>query len=1826
MARAISTNGAGITQVQFRVSGPSTLVANGTLVSDVPTNGGWQYDWASAPGGSYTLRAMATDAGGRIAFSTNVSFTLNNPPVAVDDAIEFTMNSTNDVNVLANDSDPNGHAFTVTQLLDAPTRGFTNLVDGVVYYAPSNNVFGRDSFRYVIADIHGAKATGTVSVLIRPGGSNYVVNYTNSTQIAQPSNHVEIIGATNVIGTAHSDFLDYWKLEYRRRGGARSVWTQIATGTTNVWSGLLGVFDPTGLPNGQYDLRVTLHDLFGSWQDSETTVLVTENNKIGHFTLSFTDLQIPVSGLPITLTRTYDSRMMEVGDFGVGWNLDVSSVRLEKSGLMGKGWGASAGTDSIGRAFAGVQETETHTVSIVFPDGKVYRFRPEVWLGKEQNWTGATHLSAGEANVIYTNLPGTVGTLRELNPPSYLALGYVAMNEPVTLHDVRPNPYETGDTNDFGPFYDPQEFEFTTLDGRKFQFNAAGKVIRMMDRVGNALEFRADGIIHTNSGKSVKFIRDAAGRIEEIYDPNGLNTAGQPSGPPAMQYKYDGAGNLENALRLNTRNATNPAYLTTTMGYTNAKYPHYLTDITDPRGIKAIRNEYGDDGRLKSMTDASGKTINYIHSVSNRTEIIVDRLSRTNTFVYDTKGNVTESVNPLGHTNRFTYDANGNQLTHTDPLGHITTNTFDANDNLLSVTLPHKPGENPAAFTTRFTYDASGELTSTILPTGGVLTSVVDPDSGNLLQALAGTNLITSFVYDANGNVTAEGDRFGTNGFAYDAYGNALRMTNTLGQVIESGYDPNGNLTNLIDNGVTSSFQLDALGREAFSDYGNGITLSNSFDSHLDWTSVDAPTIGHMERRFDEQGRLAGWKTVNGATPGFAYNDNGQLEYETNSVGVVTYYTYDAAGRIAATTNLATAAGNAFAFDAAGRKVFEVNALGHATGYAFNPDGSLAAMTNAFGTNVWTYSYETGGGCCGGNGASASVTDPLGRVSKTVRSPYGLPLEAIFTSGSLSATSKTAYISGMVSPDQEAEEYPATITDEGGRTRTNSYTSLGQLETATDLGGNRWTNKYDSTSGAVTQIVNPLGSNHLKYIYDTLDNVRTLIFADGGALTNFYDSANRLNGSRLPSGTLVTNFFDSAGRLTNRQAKVNGMLTESVAFGYNSGDAVTIMIDNTGGTTNLYDSAGRFMGSDYPTGASVRYARDLLDRIIAITNKASGGGSNYVTQYRYDAVGNVTNVIDHWGGNTYLEYDQVNRRTKRTLPNGVVSEWQYDWRDRVTNITHKISSTTLASVGYMRASGGEPTRITREDGSYVLLAYDSALRLTNEIFHSSGGAPQSTNGYGYDAAGTRIRLVKAGLAYTNAVTQGYRVTQVKTNGIVAESYDYDLSGRVTNVVRDGVTQRLGYNSADQLVAVTNGSAWTQYVHDGGGRRSKATDQAGAERRFLVAPTAGADLESPHLIADSGNTLKQVYLHLEDQPLMRFDGSGGNSRTYYLEDGMGSVIGIVPHTSPGTGNTSRLFYDGFGNSRTTNGPAPTIPAGTGGDFRFHGLWQETNSGLYHVRARDYDPRTGRFLSRDPVEGDARVPESLYPYSYASSNPHLYSDPSGQFSVIEISITGAKQITFQTFRQLAVAKAKAWAKDKISDFLLDQLVSTLSGLLPIDINALFAEGRSRAGFKFEDMVLGPICDVLGEAGDIFWLGPKVSKGGTVYDNGVNCDGFEERPVGPTGVRGLARPDFIISTKPPVERGKYHNQSLVIGDVKLSGALHSYLNGRQRTQFDAIVSYSSKYTLSRSALFITVWSGKSKHHKAISKQLEQHARGKGVLFVVLSLDDVTPSKRKR
>src|SRR5262249_40052518 len=148
----------------------------------------------------------------------------------------------------------------------------------------------------------------------------------------------EITKPTSISGSVTTGT---WKLEYSLLDGAGNPTTfaTFASGAAPVTNATLGTLDPTMLLNGQYLVRFSSTDAAGQTASTSSTVDVSRNTKVGNFTLSFNDLSVPLPGLPITVTRTYDSRDKRVGDFGVGWTIGVATVRVQKNGgAIGTGW------------------------------------------------------------------------------------------------------------------------------------------------------------------------------------------------------------------------------------------------------------------------------------------------------------------------------------------------------------------------------------------------------------------------------------------------------------------------------------------------------------------------------------------------------------------------------------------------------------------------------------------------------------------------------------------------------------------------------------------------------------------------------------------------------------------------------------------------------------------------------------------------------------------------------------------------------------------------------------------------------------------------------------------------------------------------------------------------------------------------------------------------------------------------------------------------------------------------------------------------------------------------------------------------------------------------------------------------------------------------------------------------------------------------------------------------------------------------------------------------------------------------------------------------
>lgn len=92
---------------------------------------------------------------------------VNQRPVAVDDGAALAEDESVVVDVLANDSDPDGDSLSIVGGI-APDHGTVAHASGTLHYTPYRNYNGTDTFRYFIDDGAGGRDTATVSVTITP--------------------------------------------------------------------------------------------------------------------------------------------------------------------------------------------------------------------------------------------------------------------------------------------------------------------------------------------------------------------------------------------------------------------------------------------------------------------------------------------------------------------------------------------------------------------------------------------------------------------------------------------------------------------------------------------------------------------------------------------------------------------------------------------------------------------------------------------------------------------------------------------------------------------------------------------------------------------------------------------------------------------------------------------------------------------------------------------------------------------------------------------------------------------------------------------------------------------------------------------------------------------------------------------------------------------------------------------------------------------------------------------------------------------------------------------------------------------------------------------------------------------------------------------------------------------------------------------------------------------------------------------------------------------------------------------------------------------------
>jgi len=1658
-----------------------------------------------AAAGTYTVTLTADDS--VLTGSGSATITVTNPPSVPSVSITSPTNNSEIVantpfQVLATATDTGSTISSVafyngSTLLGTATGPAVGQPTTYFITMPSGFAIGAYTITAVATDNNGATATSapvTFTAITDPG-EPYV-------SIATPNDGDQIGNKIAVTGVVASPILSSWTVSYRlqvNQGQAANPWITFGSGTSPVGiqgSGTeadapdtLGTFDPTMLLNGIYEIQLTATDNNGRTVGyGPISVIVEGNAKLGQFTLAFNDLTVPTPGVPITVTRAYDSRsavQQKAGDFGPGWNIALNNIRVQKSHTFDSGWFQTL-PPIAPELFWWYEVTPTysHTVTATFPDGTTYQFEAGVFVDTTHRRPGDPENSSLDAPVTAAEMHfypqgATVGTLEPLdsNNQLYDTIWVDAPGETSIYTDSLE-----------GTPYDATRFLLTTKDGTQYILDLNLGLMQVTDLNGNTLVLNRDSnnnvtsITSTLNGPSgpvtttVNITRDATGRIQSISDPAGQK----------LQYFYD---TPQGRLTSFTDRAGNK----TQFFYDNPNFPDYLTKVLDPLGNQAIRSDYDSNGHLIDQVDANGNKISFApgSDATGDFQQITDRLNHVTKVYYDAQGNIVQKVDPLGGITRYTYDANNNQTSMTDPLGHTATATYDANNNVLTQT-------DPRGNTTTYTYntlnkpltitDARGNVTANVYDANGNLTQTTDP-SGNLTQIAcdsAGnftqvTNALNQVVinntYTDQGWIASTTDALGhTTSYTYDGDGNRLTATTTRTKADNSTetlvtsyvYDADNRLIKTtLPDGSFAKTAYNAIGKPSSVTDPLGHVISYTYDIVGNLTSKIYPDGTFESTVYDVENHPV--STIDRANHAFTtiYDGLGRATQVTCLAdGSSTQTAYDAAGRVSSTTD---ALGNVttFGYDAAGHQISVQDALGNTTTYDYDEAGNQTAFTDALGHNT-TYTYDNLGHqtqVTFPDGTTQTITyDALSRkiattdqAGKITRYRYDLDGRLIEVrqyldqslAASDSAFSLQSSATGVVSTQYGYDELGHEIsqTDSLGRVTLYAYDSLGRRISRTLPGGQVETYTNDADGNITSK--KDFNGYTTTYTFDVMNRLTevdadpvhpSLSLADAPAkITYTYNALDqRLTAQTLNASSQVlyseSLAYDSRNRIISKVPALSSLAVSSSNPPNGSLSSLTYGYDSSGNLTTL--------SSSNVSGVNLSYLYDPLNRLQTVTAFDPQTSTNQSTDYTYDVVGNLQSV---------------------TLPNDVTSLYSYDNLNRLTTLSVSTVSlsnpskglTTLANYAYVLDPSGHRTSVTELNGRTNAYAYDNLYRLTSETITAGTAdpAPAGAVTYTLDKVGNRLTR-SSSVASVTSLVQSYDADDRLT------SDTYDANGNTLVGTPAGSQPVSGtdvYDFQNHLIRRTRADgSIIDVIYDCDGNRVAKTITAGpalslpngsslpATTTYLVDdqnPTGYAQV----LEERTNGALSRVYSYGHDLlSQSQIALLSGWTTSYYGLDGHGSVSQLTDES----GNVTDTYaYDAFGNliSQLSANNSQLTP----NNYLYCGEQFDFDLGLYYLRARYMNENTGRFWNMDSYEGSTDDPDSLHKYLYANCDPVDRLDRSGFEGLEELSIATDISDTLDT----------KLAQINITKYITRGLVG---GFVNAAMSLVSANGRSWSAF--------------------------------------------------------------------------------------------------------------------------------------------------------------------
>jgi len=698
------------------------------------------------------------------------------------------------------------------------------------------------------------------------------------------------------------------------------------------------------------------------------------------------------------------------------------------------------------------------------------------------------------------------------------------------------------------------------LSGFRFQ------LLQIKDKNGNTINYNYDG-----TGKLISIADSKNHTITVNYNSQNLTSSIVDWSGRTVSYTYDGQGNL--------LTVTDPKLGVTTYTYdTNFK----LTSITDREGKTVLTNTYTEEAKLATQKDAANIINTYSHDDVNRAVTVADNQvpSRTLKTVYDAKARILEQIDPLLKSVKYTYGTEFSPLTITDKNNNKITNTYDVSGNLTSVTYPDLKKVT-------FEYDSKNRVTK-----------ITDERYGASAK-------VTTFTYDASGNLIQSSEAGLATNFTYDTSGEVLTFIDPLVHKTTWTRDSFGNkLTEMDASNKTTAFEYDAIARLKKITDADTKTTSYTYDSNGNLLT-QTNGAGTLTNIYDKENRLVKTTLPNNSVTELTYNTSGSLNSVKDALTSLTSYGYDAYQNLTSQQDALNRT-TTYAYDQMNRQTQSTTPLGKLSKWEYDPNGNITKRIDA-NNKTTSYTYDI-------FNRLTKITYP---DAKTVTYTYD-------NRGNM-----------------------LSMVDAIGTT-TYTYDNFDRLLTAKNPYGRQISYAYDASDN-LTKITHP-DTLAVNYTYDVNNRLVSVRDWNNSTVSYGYYNNGLLSNRTMPNGVTSTYSYDSANRLSSLEHAKSGSTLAKFAYERDSLGNITKATEegsffSTGAPTPTPTVT--------PTPTPTTSGQDLVITSMSVTPATPAAGSNFTISLKVKNQGTAPT------GNVFVRfpyyYDLASAPTYTTTVNHAYS-------------------------------------------------------------------------------------------------------------------------------------------------------------------------------------------------------------------------------------------------------------------------------------------------------------------------------------------------------------------------------------------------------------------------------------------------------------------------------------------------------------------------------------------------------------------------------------------